>query len=269
MPLVEESKVISFVMTPVIKPPSGSYVFGIYPIQEYAYEAELIWLKKKGLTKLGVLASTDTHGAGSVKFLRELAGKHGITLAVENFNLQDVDVTPQLLTLQRGGAQAIMAAMSGKPFAVVAKGMKQLNMKTPLLGLHGGGPTKTSAANSSAWPSSRSALIAPTLKVMVAEQLPDTDENKPPSWSSSRASGRSTRRRATCTPPPAGTRPRWCSRHTPPRARTPRRCATGSRRCAVRGAVCTVTMQPTDHHGCGPEGYVLVQFKNGKFVLEK
>ena len=62
MPLVEEAKVISFVMTPVIKPPAGSYVFGIYPIQEHAYEAELVWLKKKNLTKLGVLASTDTTG---------------------------------------------------------------------------------------------------------------------------------------------------------------------------------------------------------------
>ena len=177
MPLVEESKMISYVMTPVIKPPAGSYMLGIYPIQEYAYEAQMVWLKKKNLTKLGVLASTDTTGQKEgVKFLRELAGKYGITLNVENFNLQDVDVTPQLLNLQRGGAQAIMAAMSGKPFAVVAKGMKQLNMKLPLLASTGA-VTKTLGELLKGYRARGPAGTHP-LKMVVAEQLPNSDENK-------------------------------------------------------------------------------------------
>jgi branched-chain amino acid transport system substrate-binding protein len=35
------------------------------------------------------------------------------------------------------------------------------------------------------------------------------------------------------------------------------------------GTLCIVNMKPDDHHGCGPEGYVLVLFKDGKFVLER
>ena len=35
------------------------------------------------------------------------------------------------------------------------------------------------------------------------------------------------------------------------------------------GTLCTINMKHDDHHGCTPDGYVLVLFKNGKFVLER
>src|SRR5262249_16356860 len=115
IPIIDEAKIVTYALTPVIKPAAGSYMFAAYPIQEYAYERELVWFKDRGLKTLGVLASTDTTGQEGVLFLRALAQRYGITLVVEQFNIQDVDVSPQLLNLQRRGAQAIMAAVSGKP----------------------------------------------------------------------------------------------------------------------------------------------------------
>jgi branched-chain amino acid transport system substrate-binding protein len=72
LPLVEEAKIVAWGMTPVITPPAGSYMFASFPIQEYAYEQEIVWFKKRGLNTLGILASTDTTGQEGVKFLREI-----------------------------------------------------------------------------------------------------------------------------------------------------------------------------------------------------
>jgi branched-chain amino acid transport system substrate-binding protein len=35
------------------------------------------------------------------------------------------------------------------------------------------------------------------------------------------------------------------------------------------GALCNINMKPNDHHGCNADGYVLVLFKDGKFMLER
>src|SRR5262249_39654282 len=78
IPIIDEAKIVTYALTPVIKPAAGSYMFAAYPIQEYAYERELVWFKDRGLKTLGVLASTDTTGQEGVVFLRALAQRYGI-----------------------------------------------------------------------------------------------------------------------------------------------------------------------------------------------
>src|SRR5436190_293370 len=177
IPIVDEAKIVTYVMTPVIKPPAGSYMFGSWPIQEYAYERQLVWFKKRGLNTLGVLASTDTTGQEGVKFLREIGQRLSVNLIVEQFNIQDVDVSPQLLNLQRRGAQGIMAAVSGKPFAVIAKGMKQLNMNVPLLASTGSVTNTLGELLKGIEPET---LLLPTVRFLVADQLSPDDPQRGP-----------------------------------------------------------------------------------------
>lgn len=267
IPLVEEAKIVTYVLTPVIKPGPGSYMFAAWPIQEYAYEAELAWFKKRGLSKLGVLASTDTTGQEGVKFLRGIGQRLGISLVVEQFNIQDVDVTAQLLNLQRGGAQGIMAAVSGKPFAVVAKGMKQLNMKLPLLASTGSVTKTLGDLLKGIEPET---LVLPTLKIFVAEQLPQNDEQRPAIMNFMKlykqeygedpdlyaAVGWDTTDIVLKTLGAAG-------------GDSARMRESLERLSNYVGAVCTINMKPDDHHGCSTNAYVLVLFRDGKFILQQ
>jgi branched-chain amino acid transport system substrate-binding protein len=268
IPIVDEAKIITFVLTPVIKPAPGSYMFAGWPIQEYAYEQELVWFKKRGLKTLGVLASTDTTGQEGVKFLRELAQRlGGIDLLVEQFNIQDVDVSPQLLNLQRRGAQGIMAAVSGKPFAVVAKGMKQLNMNVPLLASTGSVTNTLGELLKGIEPET---LLLPTVRIFVADQLPQDDPHREPIMKL-----RQVYKQEYGTEPDMYAAVAWDGIDLVTKAIG----ATGGDPTKMRdhlekvsnyvGTVCTVNMTREDHHGCGPDGYVLVLFKDGKFVLER
>lgn len=268
IPIVDEAKIVTYVMTPVIKPPAGSYMFAAFPIQEYAYEAELVWFKKRGLKTLGVLASTDTTGQEGVKFLREIAKRlGGIDLVVEQFNIQDVDVSPQLLNLQRKGAQGVMAAVSGKPFAVVAKGMKHLNMNVPLLASTGSVTNTLGELLKGIEPET---LLLPTLRIVVADQLPPDDPQREPIMNL-----RKVYKQEYGAEPDLYAAVAWDSIDIVVKAIG----ATGGDPQRMRdhiehlsnyvGTLCTVNMKPNDHHGCGRDGYVLVLFKDGKFVLER
>lgn len=266
IPIVDEAKIVTYVMTPVIKPAPGSYMFASWPIQEYAYERQLVWFKKRGLNTLGVLASTDTTGQEGVKFLRELGQRVGIKLVVEQFNITDVDVSPQLLNLRRRGAQGIMAAVSGKPFAVIAKGMKQLNMNVPLLASTGSVTNTLGELLKGIEPET---LLLPTVRFLVADQLPANDPQRAPIERLKKAYKQEYGVDADQYAAVA-----WDTVDIVSKAIA----ATGGDATRMRdhienlsnyvGTLCTVNMKRDDHHGCTPDGYVLVLFKNGKFVLQ-
>jgi len=267
IPIVDEAKIVTYVMTPIIKPSAGSYMFAAFPIQEYAYERQLVWFKKQGLDTLGVLASSDTTGQEGVKFLREIGQRVGVKLVVEQFNITDVDVTPQLLNLQRQGAQGIMAAVSGKPFAVVAKGMKQLNINVPLLASTGSVTNTLGELLNGIEPKT---LLLPTVKFFVADQLPADDPQLAPITKL-----RKLYKEAYGVDPDQYAAVAWDSTDIVVKAIA----ATDGDAARMReyieklsnyvGALCTVNMKPDDHHGCGPDGYVLVFFKDGKYLLER
>ena len=266
IPLIDEAKIVTYVMTPVIKPAPHSYMFAGFPIQEYAYQRELAWFKNRGLKTLGVLASTDTTGQEGVKFLKELAQRVGVDLVIEQFNIQDVDVSPQLLNLQRQGAQGLLAAVSGKPFAVVAKGMKQLNMNVPLLASTGSVTNTLGELLKGIEPET---LLLPTVKIFVADQLQPDDPQVEPITKL-----RNAYKQEYGVDPDLYAAVAWDSTDIVVKALG----ATNGDAAQMRdyieklknyvGTLCTVNMTPEDHHGCGPDGYVLVLFKDGKFVLE-
>jgi branched-chain amino acid transport system substrate-binding protein len=267
IPIVDEAKIVTYVMTPVIKPAANSYMFASWPIQEYAYERQLAWFKKRGLNTLGVLASTDTTGQEGVKFLRELGQRMGVNLAVEQFNIADVDVSPQLLNLQRRGAQGIMAAVSGKPFAVIAKGMKQLNMRVPLLASTGSVTNTLGELLKGIEPET---LLLPTVRFLVADQLPANDPQREPIMQLKKIYKQEYGVEADQYVAVAWDTIDIVAKAVAASEGNPARMRDHIEKLSnYVGTLCTINMKPDDHHGCTPDGYVLVLFKDGKFVLEK
>jgi branched-chain amino acid transport system substrate-binding protein len=91
-------------------------------------------MKKRGITKIGVLTDSSGYGKDGLAVIKADAPKAGITIVGEQtFNLGDTDMTAQLTKL-RTGTQAILLWTAGMEGATVVKNRDQLQMSQLLFG---------------------------------------------------------------------------------------------------------------------------------------
>ena len=88
----------------------------------------------RGYTKIAILADSTNYGQlGREDIEKALAGKKMKAIAVEKFNIKDVDMTAQLLKAQQAGAEVVLAYGIGPELAQVANGMAKLGWKVPMI----------------------------------------------------------------------------------------------------------------------------------------
>lgn len=86
-------------------------------------------------TKVAILADSTNYGQlGKDDLEKALAVKGMKAVAVEKFNVKDVDMTAQLLKAKEAGAQAILTYAIGPELAQIANGMEKLGWKVPMIG---------------------------------------------------------------------------------------------------------------------------------------
>jgi branched-chain amino acid transport system substrate-binding protein len=86
-------------------------------------------------TKVAILADSTNYGQlGREDLEKALAAKNIKPVAVEKFNIKDVDMTAQLLKAKEAGAQAILTYGIGPELAQIANGMEKLGWKVPMMG---------------------------------------------------------------------------------------------------------------------------------------
>lgn len=86
-------------------------------------------------TKVAILADSTNYGQlGRADLEKALAAKNITPVAVEKFNVKDVDMTAQLLKAKEAGAQAILTYAIGPELAQIANGMEKLGWKVPMIG---------------------------------------------------------------------------------------------------------------------------------------
>jgi branched-chain amino acid transport system substrate-binding protein len=140
-----------------------------------AVEKIYIYLQKKGIAKIAIITATDKFGEEGEKSLVKLASKYGISIvAAEKFDVKDSDMTVQLTKLKNMDAQALICWTIGPPGSIVAKNVKQLDFKIPLIQCHGlPDPKYIELAGAAA-----DGTMMPSTKLMVPNQLADTDPQK-------------------------------------------------------------------------------------------
>lgn len=133
------------------------------------------YLQSQKQTKVALLTATDGFGKDGLGALEHLAPEFGIQIvAKEAFAVTDTDMTPQLVKIRDSGAQALICWTIGPAGARVAKNVKQLAISMPLIQCHGQpDPKYVELAGEAAEGS-----IMPATKLMVADQLPDSDPQK-------------------------------------------------------------------------------------------
>jgi branched-chain amino acid transport system substrate-binding protein len=90
---------------------------------------------RRGFKKVAILADSTNYGQlGREDLEKALALKGVKPVAVEKFNIKDVDMTAQLLKAKEAGAQAILTYAIGPELAQIANGMTKLGWKVPMVG---------------------------------------------------------------------------------------------------------------------------------------
>ncbi len=92
-------------------------------------------IEKRGFKKVAILADSTNYGElGKADLIKALADKGITPVAVEKFNIKDVDMTSQLLKAKEAGAEVILTYAIGPELAQIANGMAKLGWKKPMIG---------------------------------------------------------------------------------------------------------------------------------------
>lgn len=102
-------------------------------IQSTMIVEEVIGRRK--YTKVAILADSTNYGQLGREDLEKALKAKGITaVAIEKYNIKDVDMTPQLLKAKEAGAQVVITYGIGPELAQIANGMIKLGWKVPMMG---------------------------------------------------------------------------------------------------------------------------------------
>jgi len=140
-----------------------------------AVKKVFIYLHKKGVKRIALITASDAFGRDGRKWLKKLAPEFGIqVIAEESFNPSDTDMTAQLSKIRAKNPDVIVCWTIGPAGSIVAKNVKQLGIKAPLIQCHGlPDPKYIELAGDAA-----EGNIMPSTKLMAWEQLPNTDPQK-------------------------------------------------------------------------------------------
>jgi branched-chain amino acid transport system substrate-binding protein len=90
---------------------------------------------RRKFKKVAILADSTNYGQlGRADLEKALEIKGIKPVAVEKFNIKDVDMTAQLLKAKEAGAEAVLTYAIGPELAQIANGMTKLGWKVPMIG---------------------------------------------------------------------------------------------------------------------------------------
>jgi branched-chain amino acid transport system substrate-binding protein len=135
-----------------------------------------MYLKQKGLTQIALLTASDGFGKDGSRWLTKLAPDFGIqVVSQESFGPKDTDMTTQLTNAKNAKPQALVVWTIGPAGSIVSKNRAQLGIDLPLFQCHGLPDPKYIELAGKASEGDR----MPATKLMVVDALPDSDPQKP------------------------------------------------------------------------------------------
>ncbi len=171
-----QTPLISCAAASKITNPVKKWVFQVVPSDKHAVQRLYEYCKKNNISRIAILISSSGYGQEGKDQLETQASGAGIKIvAREQFEDTDSDMTPQLTRIKATDAQAVICWGVGKAPALIAKNMKQLGMQIPLLQSSGVANTRFLEIAGDA----ANGVIMPAAKLIVADQLPDSDRQKP------------------------------------------------------------------------------------------
>lgn len=177
IPVVERAEIpmISCAAGIKITEPVNKWVFKTAQNDVLAVMKIYKHLQQQKIDKVAILTVSDGFGSSGREQLRLQAKEFDIKIiSDETYGPKDTDMTVQLTKIRGNEAQAIICWGTNPGPAIVARNARQLGIKTPLYMSHGVSSKKfIELAGDGA-----EGIILPSGKVIVADQLPDSDAQK-------------------------------------------------------------------------------------------
>lgn len=152
-----------------------SWVFSTPQLSSLAVDKIVEYLTTAGIKKVAFLTDSNTFGATGRDALLAALPKVSITVSAdEKYNTADTDMTAQLTKIKATDAQAVICWGTNPGPAIIAKNMKQLAITLPLINSHG----IANLAFITLAGDAANGVIFPAGKLLVADQLADTDTQK-------------------------------------------------------------------------------------------
>jgi branched-chain amino acid transport system substrate-binding protein len=154
----------------VIVNPVARWVFKT--AQKDSHAATMIFqeLKRRGLTRVGVLTSNTGFGKAGKEQLEKLAPEHGVQIvASETYDKAATDLTAEVTKLKAAGVQALVNWSIEPAQAIVIKNARQLGLAVPIFQSHGFGNIQYVRAAGAA----AEGVVFPMGRLVVAEALPE------------------------------------------------------------------------------------------------
>lgn len=178
LPAFEDAKIpfISLAGAVVIVEPVKKFTFKTPHTDRMACEKIFEDMKRRGLTKIGLISGIGGFGKSMHDECVKVVGKYGIEIvADETYGAKDTDVTPQLTNIRnKAGVQAILNADFGQGPAIVMRNISQLGITLPVYQSHGvASKSFIELAGKAA-----EGVRLPAAALLVAEKLPASDPQK-------------------------------------------------------------------------------------------
>ncbi len=140
IPLVVTNGPVDYCLSPVIRPPAGSYVFSTNASTFDLASVAVRYLRERGWKRIAMITSTDATG---LEYDRQLAvvlaqpeNRDVQMVAHEHFNQTDISVNAQLARVKAANPQAILAYTTGTPLGTLLHGINDSGLTLPVITLN-------------------------------------------------------------------------------------------------------------------------------------
>ncbi|MCL6635288.1 MAG: ABC transporter substrate-binding protein [Peptococcaceae bacterium] len=133
------------------------------------------YAKSKGAQKVAVLYMNNAYGDGGKNALQKAAADNGVKVVFEDkFEATDKEMSAQLAKIKGTDAQAVLVWAIPPSASIVTRNYRELGLDIPLIHSHGIANQKFLELAGDA----ANGIVLPVGKIVVADQLPDSDPQK-------------------------------------------------------------------------------------------
>lgn len=130
-PLLSSRGPVDFCLSPGISP--SGYTWSASVKTDDLAERVLSYWKNQGLTKIGLISTTDASGKDGARALNDAARRVGVdVVGSAEYDPTAVSATPQLQQVMAANPQALAVWSTGTPAGVALKGIQQLGVNLPV-----------------------------------------------------------------------------------------------------------------------------------------
>lgn len=120
-----------------VHPPPGSFMFTSAMWSSAMIDVDLRYFRERGLTKIGLITSTDASGQDAERSIDETLTHPENTsikiVAREHFNPTDITVDAQMSRIKAAGPNLLIAWSTGTPLGTLLRGIQTVGVTIPVL----------------------------------------------------------------------------------------------------------------------------------------